>query len=432
MTVSKPNPLCQEGPETGTPTIQALSRFVEFKSDDEESWFNKTAPLLAKLLLSAGYSVDHQYEYLTFYYKFLVPALGPYPQRYSSAITRSGLPLEFSANYQEHGGSPVIRIGFEPVNALSGTARDPYNQYTVASLLGQISNLRPKGFDDRLWHYFAHEHTVSAAEREQLNGEKVHGSELKSQMAFGFDLKGGDIVVKGYSFPALKVQVSNKSFGDLMESSIRKLQDEMDCTAAFEKVNSYMHEVNGYNQFAFFSWDCVIPSASRLKFYGVHNNVTWPQIEELWTLNGRAKSSSTPKALERLKQLWDLMNIKEGTKAFAGGFDDGSGSDQQKEAPMVWNYEMKPGSALPLTKFYFPVHGENDMKIVTALSRFFEIIGLTELARSYPDSVKALFPDEDLSQTRQLVSWVSFAYTEKTGVYLSVYYHSSSDNPWSK
>lgn len=32
-------------------------------------------------------------------------------------------------------------------------------------------------------------------------------------------------------------------------------------------------------------------------------------------------------------------------------------------------------------------------------------------------------PDYDLSKTSHLVFWISFAYSEKTGVYVSVYYH---------
>lgn len=41
-------------------------------------------------------------------------------------------------------------------------------------------------------------------------------------------------------------------------------------------------------------------------------------------------------------------------------------------------------------------------------------------------------PERDLSKTARLTSWISFAYTENTGVYLSVYYHSSDEYPWLK
>jgi DMATS type aromatic prenyltransferase len=305
-------------------------------------------------------------------------------------MTGSGLPLEFSVNYQEHGDSKVVRVGIEHITSLSGTGRDPYNQCAVASLLSRVANIDPKNFDNRLWNHFAHEHTVTTLERERLNGATVHGSELRSSMAFGFDLKGGDVVVKGYSFPAVKVQASNQKFGDLIGSSIRKIQSEMDCEEAFHTVHSYMEESGGYNQFAFFSWDCVVPSTSRLKFYGIDNNVTWAKVQELWTLNGRVETPNTPKAMQRLRQLWDLMEIKEGNKAYSGKFDRGEESDHHTGAPMMWNYEMKPGSSVPQPKIYLPAYGENDMKVVTALSLFFELLGLSELARTYPDTVKSL------------------------------------------
>jgi len=38
-------------------------------------------------------------------------------------------------------------------------------------------------------------------------------------------------------------------------------------------------------------------------------------------------------------------------------------------------------------------------------------------------------PEHDLAKTSHLVMWVSYTYSEKTGVYVSVYYHSSGDVP---
>ena len=39
-------------------------------------------------------------------------------------------------------------------------------------------------------------------------------------------------------------------------------------------------------------------------------------------------------------------------------------------------------------------------------------------------------PDQDVSATARLQSWISFAYTEKKGVYMSVYYHSQDKYLW--
>lgn len=41
-------------------------------------------------------------------------------------------------------------------------------------------------------------------------------------------------------------------------------------------------------------------------------------------------------------------------------------------------------------------------------------------------------PDQNIAETSRLQSWLSFAYTEKAGVYMSVYFHSSDSYPWSE
>jgi hypothetical protein len=51
---------------------QSPEQYIGFNSDSEEAGFNKTAPLLGKLYSSSGYSIDQQYQYLTFYYRVLV------------------------------------------------------------------------------------------------------------------------------------------------------------------------------------------------------------------------------------------------------------------------------------------------------------------------------------------------------------------------
>lgn len=39
-------------------------------------------------------------------------------------------------------------------------------------------------------------------------------------------------------------------------------------------------------------------------------------------------------------------------------------------------------------------------------------------------------PDQDISQTERLQAWISFAYHERFGPYMSVYYYSAERPPW--
>ncbi|KAH8688639.1 aromatic prenyltransferase [Talaromyces proteolyticus] len=308
---------------------------------------------------------------MAFHTQTLIPLMGPYPQIFKGTITRSGLPLEFSTNYTQHSsGDPVWRIGFEPVGAHSGTERDLYNQVAMSELFTRLKELGLAGYNTTLFEHFIARHTCKA---------------------MGTD------------------------FGRLFNESIEPLRDSMGDLSAFNVIDEYMEQTDGYSNFAFLSWDCVAPANST-------NIVTWSKMEEIWTLGGRLSGETTMRGLGYLKRLWQLTQIRDGCRAFTGRFDNGTDSTP---TPLVWNYEMRPGSPEPLSKVYFPIHGGSDLTIVRGLATFFEEIGLVEQGRSYEQN-----PERDLSKTACLTSWISFAYTEKTGVYLSVYYHSSSDYPW--
>lgn len=372
-----------ESPEKDSITSNTMA----FSNADQQHWWETTGPILIKMLSSAGYSLPKQKESLAFYSETLIPLLGPYPQRFRSAITRSGLPVEFSANYQQVGSShPIIRIGFEPLSMKAGTDKDPYNQLPHADLLGRLTDLDIPGFNAFLFDHFRTMHTLNPEERDRLRKASLEAGDInRSQMAFGFDFKDNGISVKGYTFPTLKCKATGKDFSTIIRESIELLSIQMGNNIAFEEVDSYMLESDGYTQFAFFSWDCVSPNESRLKLYSTSNSVVWSKVEEIWTLGGRISSPTINKGLEYLRKLWELTGINEGYRSFVGGFDDGS---DISPTPIVWNYEMRASDLTPVTKFYFPIHGENDGRVVRGLSRFLEQIGLVEQGRKYKQTVQ--------------------------------------------
>ncbi|RAK76606.1 putative tryptophan dimethylallyltransferase [Aspergillus fijiensis CBS 313.89] len=408
--------------------FEGLSKELNLKSDEERLWWEKTGVMLSRVLSSASYTRDEQLQYLQFYAQALLPLLGPYPQSFRSSITRSGLPLELSINYQQQEKPLVVRIGFEPLNALSGTPKDPFNCLPASELLSSLAQLRIPGYDEQIWHQVIQDHTVSQAEQGALQGVDLEAGYIRSQTAFGFDLKReGKIAVKGYSFPALKCKVTGQSMAQLMATSIANLTPLIDCSPAFATVDAYLREV-GYDDRSFFSWDFVDPARSRLKLYTGSNSVTWEKLAEVWTLGNRVQSPTVARGLEYLRQLWDRMQLAAGERDIVVAFDDQQSTS--KATPLLWNYEMRAGNPTPLTKLYFPVHGESDWKVITAVADFLCHIGLERHGQGYVEKVKSYYPGVDLTTTDRFTSWVSFAYTEKTGVYLSTYYHSSTDNPW--
>ncbi|KAL4922911.1 aromatic prenyltransferase [Aspergillus aurantiobrunneus] len=415
-----------------TPAYQALTKYLTFPTNDQEQWWQRTGALLGRMLESTGYPVPQQYQYLTFFLKQVVPSLGPYPARFRSSVTVSGQPIELSVNYQQHGDTqPIVRIGCEALDSYSGTERDPFNQLPASAVISNLSRLGLDGFDPQLFSYFSLRHTINPEEKAQLQGPLAGRVLIKSQHGFGFDLKDGNVLAKGYSFPGLKTITSGQSMSALVTESITHIRpgktdtDEPTCIDSWNMIDSYLAEVNGYSNVHLWSWDYVDPAKSRLKIYAASTELSWRKLEEAWTLNRRAAHHpANAQGLQYLRQLWDFMQLGDAERVLPA---DRPAHVKQNEPFLLWNYEMTPGEPIPIAKPYLSLHGVNDLACVRNLARFFDIVGWKDLAGTYPDTVKAYYPEYDLETTSHLVMWVSFSYSEKKGVYLSVYYHSSAD-----
>lgn len=287
--------------------FSALSKSLDFQKDDEQAWWEKTTPLLERIMVSADYTLLQRSQFLTLYRTLMIPNFGPHPHTWHASITHSGIPVEFSVNYQSKGQS-TVRIGFEPVTDMSGTSRDPYNLITVSNAINQMSRLSFEGFDPHLFTSFLTSMTLSKQESDMLQGAKLPGSNFKTQAAFGLDLKGDGVTVKCYIYPALKIHVLGLSFHQLLANTVQKLSDVMKCEKVVSIVNNYMEKGGCYNQYSFLGFDCIALSQSRLKIYGALLDITWQKTEEIWTLGGQFSSSETnQKGLELMRIMWDFL-----------------------------------------------------------------------------------------------------------------------------
>ncbi|KAL2830137.1 tryptophan dimethylallyltransferase-domain-containing protein [Aspergillus pseudoustus] len=378
----------RNGIDTPTP-FQTISKFITFPSLGQEQWWKATGPVLSRILAAARYPLDQQYQYLT-------------------SITRR------SINYQQHGSGSGSGTGLEPPDTYSGTDRDPFNQDPATELVGALTRLGIPGFDSQLFTLFSDEPTLTVADR-CLALDR--GILLGSQQAFGFDLKDGGTVVKGYTDGDGRPTTSSRN------SSSSSSKDKLDCFGAFTTVGEYVSSADAN----VFSWDYFAPAQSRLKYYCVCPETTCAKVEEVWTAGGHIPTSegtAHATGLPYLRKLWETLQLREArVRQFSGG--KGSYSDdsieEQDEAPMLWNYEMRGGDLVPLRKYCFPLYGVNNLVCVRRLAEFFEWMGWSEVARDYEETVRGFYPDRVLSKTAWLLLWVSFAYTAKEGVYLSVY-----------
>lgn len=383
-----PSPATDEKDVSVSP-FHVLSTYLTFPTKDQDQWWRRTGPLVGRLLSTTGYTAEQQYQFLTFYHNQLIPRLGPCPATFHSSITVTGLPMEFSVNYQEHGGHPTVRIGAEPVDSFSGTDRDPFNQAPPASMITHLSRIALKDFDPQLYGYFEPKHTLTRDEQIRLPAAVPGGGKLKTQHAMGFDLKDNGITVKGYTYPGLKAHMAGQDIKTLLGDSVDdlKAKGKMNCVDAWSKVASYMTEVNGWGFHNLWAWDYIDPAKSRFKFYTFVMDVSdTDKLEELWTLNNRATGPAHMEGLIWLRRLWDVIDLRH-----AGKRDLSPDAPQVPEnsAPMLWNYELTPGNPLPYAKAYFPLQGLNDLVCVDKIARFFGMLGWTELAASYRSTVES-------------------------------------------
>ncbi|KAJ5537054.1 aromatic prenyltransferase [Penicillium frequentans] len=396
--------------ETNSLQFELLDKYMSCPNDSHRAWWQKTGPLLARLMSSAGYSNQSQCQYLIFFYTSIVPFLGPYPQKFPSAMTHNELPLELSINYQQLGGAaPVVRVAVEPITSISGTKEDPYNVSPIRDFLDCLEKINPENYDSRLFEHFYPKHTLSEIECQKLQAKNEAIREL-SQVSFGFDLKPDAISVKGYTFPGLKCHATEEDLCSVVIGSVQEYLGDADRYKTLDMIQEYIETTDSRFNFGFvYSHDCVIPEKSRHKLYGRTKDMSWSKVEEVWNLGGRVDSPESNKGLDYLQRLWKLLRIGNGPHPLG--------------LHLVWNYETKAGLKVPATKIYFPVYGLNDQDNVRAIAQYLTQIGLQAHGDAYERTVQDyLF---DIKHTDRLVCWVSFAYTEKTGVYLSVYYHSS-------
>ncbi|RLL97458.1 hypothetical protein CFD26_102971 [Aspergillus turcosus] len=331
----------------------------------------------------------------------------PYPHTWDSFLTYSGIPVEFSVNYSQN-GSPTARIGWEPISHATGTARDPFNQATVAGAVARLSSLRLGGYSSELVAHFMNTLTVNSEEIQRVGNKELPVERYKNQVALGLDLKNNDVAVKCYVYPALKAYVSGRSFYDLLHASISKMDNPTQWALSLPMVHTYLTTAQLYNHFSFIGFDCTTPSKSRLKVYNTITDVSWNKVEDIWTLGGRiAQQKAIQQGLDLLRKLWQLLNSRR--EAMAVG---------------IWSYELSPGSAAITPKWYLILQGLNDMEIARGLVEYFKFIGKDGVASSYIQTLASYFPGEDLNTTTHLIQYVSFAFSEKTGAYLSIYYHS--------
>ncbi|KAL5003062.1 tryptophan dimethylallyltransferase-domain-containing protein [Aspergillus recurvatus] len=435
-----PTPLPSKGkpgpkPTTHTTTTQpfaVLTSYLHFANEAQNQWWLDSGSLFARLLQASQYTTDQQYQHLLFFYRNLLPSFGTYPPTWFSIVSRQGLAIEYSLNFQES-GNPVIRSAFEPLSHASGKdAADPLNKRPAEELLARLEKQGLGGFDTALFNHVRK--TIFVSDEQTLSLEHSDTYGIKTHTALGFDMKGDRTVIKCYMHPRWRSLATGVPVATLIRESFERIKEQIDCAGAFRLVDEYMEVSGSWDLRTFIAWDCVPLERTRLEIYGINNEVSLAKIEELWTMGGRLNDETAHEGLTLLRRLWTLLEINKDDRLFSKGDEEKLeyGPTVEGLLPLFWNYEIWAGSDKVAPKIDIPVFGENDLKVASAISRFFESLGPAwlEKADGYVDLLRGVYPHLDISQTTRLQALISFAYSQEKGVYMSVYYHSTSSYPF--
>ena len=367
-----------------------MSSFLEFPNDEQRFWWHSVAPMFAEMLRTTGYDIHSQYRILGTWRTAVIPFLGDYPtpsrKSWLSILTRYGTPFELSLNCSHR----MVRYTFEPINAATGTATDPFNTHAIWDSLQSLMPLQP-GIDLRcLKHYKTH-CTLNNEESDFLLESGLSGAHIRTQNKLALDLEAGGSVVKVYIYPSLKSVATGRSIEDLVFESIHGLCEQTpSLSTPFAMLEEYVQSrsSDGTASVRLLSCDLIDPTKSRTKVYLLEKKVSLAAMEDLWTMGGRRQDPSTLAGLCFIRELWDLLQPPTGLLSYPEGFLD-LGTRPNEQLPLMANYTLRPDDPVPEPQVYFTTFGMNDMQVASGLVTFFQRRGWTEMAESYIDSLRS-------------------------------------------
>jgi DMATS type aromatic prenyltransferase len=351
---------------------KALSAYLIFPNEDQKQWWEDTAPLYAGFLRIAQYELEAQFIHLLFHFRYVLPSLGPFPQKGEKRINTAmpgGRPFEISLNFQKSGST--VRFDFEPVTCATGSVQEE-DQFNLSAVADVVSDLERNGLGPNTVLYDRFERELSLTPDDlSLFKTKNAKQTATTQYVVAWDLHESNRRMKMYWFPAVKALASGQPKGPLAFDAIRRVDFERCYANSLLMVEKYLSAAGLDDDLWILSWDCEKPGSSRVKLYVSAKNITRETLEDVWTLGGRVTTPATLDALALLQELWQALTPTE----------------QDTGIRMTISYELVPGSDTPQPKAYLPLCDKNDMEVAKTLSVFFKRLGWMELAQSYTESL---------------------------------------------
>lgn len=420
--------------------FESLTQDLHLSSKDDEFWWNSTGVSFHQLLIQNSYNSENRRSLLRWYAAFIIPALGPRPirgekPRFQPCPVADGSPIEYSLNWKETSSKQLVRFTIEATSATAGTPADLFNQNETLTLLSRLNKYgkMPK-LDLKEFHIWKNEFYFSEDGAQRLLSRIPSGSPL-SQIWIAFDLPHGqEPMAKVYFMPSLRCIESNIPNERLVFDTARICHGQYGTyNRCIDVLDSYL-KASRDEPVIMAALDCIDSPNSRIKVYVQTRSNSLNGAKRVLTLNGQLAGETVAKGLEALEELWSIL--------FPLQTDNiGNAIVFPKNVYCGLAVEFKAGQQFPETKLHLPLREfeGTDAKFCELLSTWFQKRSHAKFGETYranlgrvlyvsnkPSNGRDTDPDyspkHDLGGTRGTHTFVSFSYTEKTGVYMTMYY----------
>jgi DMATS type aromatic prenyltransferase len=240
-----------------------------------------------------------------------------------------------------------------------------------------------------------------------------------------FDLDGDRRKMKAYFLPMAKSLATGKSAEFLTWKTIRSLDPYgVDLSPTVNMLDDYFKGCPDTMAIDMIGIDCAEPPKARIKVYAHMQTMnSWNTVHHVCTLGGQAQDETRLQGLEIFHSIYHLLCDEQGLQD-EDDFNKPIRLSSSFLGSIKFSFEMVAGCQFPEVKTYVPLwqYGASDGQIAQNLLAVFRKLGWNTAAYNYLAKLKACFPGAELDGPSSLHSNVSFAYSQKTGAYMTVYY----------
>ncbi|KAI1082127.1 P450 monooxygenase [Whalleya microplaca] len=401
-------------------------------------WTSHCVPPLISLMKSSGsYSDADQEAQLRILAEHVIPNLGPSPSMATSPslLTQSGSPFQLSLNTSSSGNR--VRYCWEMLGYNGGTDSDPLAIQAARTIVASLSITF--GFTNKWSDVLLSAFAISRNEAQDViarlpewlenfvpRGVKAAPLRRIPFALIAFDLKGASASVKLYINPKAKEIVTGVPAASTVWGILRTLAPSFNRTA-IDMLEKFLARSPVTCPIELIGIDCVDEtqlSDARVKLYVHTRSNCFNTVYNYVTLGGQLCDEETNNGLAILRSIWHLL-LQEPGGSIENDYEKPVNDASILCQKLYFSFELQPGKEFPKVKTYLPTwnYVRSDEETVLNYEEIFR-----KCHHPWGDEGRygKIFTDAfgpaNHDRKKPVHCDASFLFTDKTGVYQTLYY----------